>query len=400
MIDITKHSFLKYFLFGSLYFSEGIELALATVIIPVYLHVEKGLSIPLTTLIAGLVMFPWMLKFIWGGIVDYFIKAGRKRFIIFGGLLGAFSFFILIFIDPVVAIIPFVFFLFLSHVGVGFLDVSADAWAIELSEEQERGKINSAMFSGLFIGMAIGAALLAYIAQEYGYDIAFLMTGILVILIILYPLSIKDVRIVKKRPKMGSLLYSEFKKRTTQLVTIFVPLLLISIGLLTFAIPLYMTDNLQLNVSEIGLIVSSFPIATIVGALLSGPATDRWGRKKPIAFFAIASAFFTASLIFANTWVILAIIFSTIGFLRGGYYVGINALLMDITNPKVAATQFSILTSIGNFGELFGGMIGGTLIALLGFQRVFLYAALFFGPALIILYLIRIKKKNYQPSIS
>jgi len=400
MIDITKHSFLKYFLFGSLYFSEGIELALATVIIPVYLHVEKGLSIPLTTLIAGLVMFPWMLKFIWGGIVDYFIKSGRKRFIIFGGLLGAFSFFILIFIDPVVAIIPFVFFLFLSHVGVGFLDVSADAWAIELSEEQERGKINSAMFSGLFIGMAIGAALLAYIAQEYGYDIAFLMTGILVILIILYPLSIKDVRIVKKRPKMGSLLYSEFKKRTTQLVTIFVPLLLISIGLLTFAIPLYMTDNLQLNVSEIGLIVSSFPIATIVGALLSGPATDRWGRKKPIAFFAIASAFFTASLIFANTWVILAIIFSTIGFLRGGYYVGINALLMDITNPKVAATQFSILTSIGNFGELFGGMIGGTLIALLGFQRVFLYAALFFGPALIILYLIRIKKKNYQPSIS
>jgi PAT family beta-lactamase induction signal transducer AmpG len=392
MIDITKHSFLKYFLFGSLYFSEGIEIALATVIIPIYLHVEKGLSIPLTTLIAGLVMFPWMLKFIWGGITDYFIKAGRKRFIIFGGLLGAFSFFILIFIDPIVAIIPFVFFLFLSHVGVGFLDVSADAWAIELSEEQERGKINSAMFSGLFIGMAIGAALLSYIAQEFGYNIAFLITGIIVILIILYPLSVKDERIVKKRPKMGSLLYSEFKKKTTQLVTIFVPLLLISIGLLTFAIPLYMTDSLQLKVSEIGLIISLFPIATIIGALVSGPATDIWGRKKPIAFFAIASAIFTASLIFANTWLILAIIFSTIGFLRGGYYVGINALLMDITNPKVAATQFSILTSIGNFGELFGGMIGGTLIALLGFQRVFLYAALFFGPALIILYLIRIKR--------
>jgi len=248
------------------------------------------------------------------------------------------------------------------------------------------------MFSGLFIGMAIGSALLAYIAQEYGYNIAFLITGILVILIILYPLSVKDVRIVKKRPKMGSLLYSEFKKKTTLLVTIFIPLLLVSIGLLTFAIPLYMTDSLQLDVSEIGLIVSLFPIATIIGALIGGPATDRLGRKKPIAFFAIASAIFTASLIFANTWLILAIVFSTIGFLRGGYYVGINALLMDITNPKVAATQFSILTGIGNFGELFGGMIGGTLIALLGFQRVFLYAALFFGPALLILYLIRIKK--------
>lgn len=392
MIDINKHSFLKYLLFGSLYFSEGMELALATVIIPIYLHVEKGMSLPLTTLIAGLVMVPWVLKFIWGGIVDYFIKFGRKRFIIFGGFLGVISFFTLIFIDPAVAIIPFIFFLFLSHVGIGFLDVSADAWAIELSQEHERGKINSAMFSGLFIGVAVGVVLLSHIAQEFGYSIAFLTTGLIVFLIILYPLFIKDAKILKKRPKMGTILLNEFRKPTTQLVAIFVPLLLISIGLLTFAIPLYMVDSLQLKVSEIGLIVSLFPIATIVGTLVSGPITDRWGRKGPIAFFALASAFFTASLIFANTWLILAVVFSTIGFLRGGYYVGINALLMDITNPKVGAVQFSLLTSIGNFGELFGGMIAGTLIVLLGFHRFFLYAALFFGPALIILYLIRFKK--------
>jgi len=392
MIDINKHSFLKYLLFGSLYFSEGMELALATVIIPIYLHVEKGMSLPLTTLIAGLVMVPWVLKFIWGGIVDYFIKFGRKPFILFGGFLGVISFFTLIFIDPAVAIIPFMFFLFLSHVGIGFLDVSADAWAIELSQEHERGKINSAMFSGLFIGVAVGVALLSHIAQEFGYSIAFLTTGLIVFLIILYPLFIKDAKILKKRPKMGTILLNEFRKPTTQLVAIFVPLLLISIGLLTFAIPLYMVDSLQLKVSEIGLIVSLFPIATIVGTLVSGPITDRWGRKGPIAFFALASAFFTASLIFANTWLILAVVFSTIGFLRGGYYVGINALLMDITNPKVGAVQFSLLTSIGNFGELFGGMIAGTLIVLLGFHRFFLYAALFFGPALIILYLIRFKK--------
>ena len=392
MIDINKHSFLKYLLFGSLYFSEGMELALATVIIPIYLHVEKGVSLPLTTLIAGLVMVPWVLKFIWGGIVDYFIKFGRKRFIIFGGFLGVISFFTLIFIDPAVAIIPFIFFLFLSHVGIGFLDVSADAWAIELSQEHERGKINSAMFSGLFIGMAVGVALLSHIAQEFGYSIAFLTTGLIVFLIILYPLSVKDVKILKKRPKMRSILLNEFRKPTTQLVAIFVPLLLVSIGLLTFAIPLYMVDSLQLKVSEIGLIVSLFPIATIVGTLVSGPITDKWGRKGPIAFFVLASAFFTASLIFANTWLILAVVFSTIGFLRGGYYVGINALLMDITNPKVGAAQFSLLTSIANFGELFGGMIAGTLIVLLDFHRFFLYAALFFGPALLVLYLIRIKK--------
>ena len=392
IIDISKKSYLKYFLFGSLYFSEGIELALASVVIPLYLHIEKGVSLPLTTLIAGLVMIPWILKFFWGGIVDYFMKFGRKRFILFGGLLGSASFFILIFIDPVVALIPFIFFLFLSHVGVGFLDVSADAWAIELSKKHERGKINSAMFSGLFIGMAVGSALLTYIAQEFGYNIAFLSTGIIVILIILFPLSVKDPRIIKKRPKMGKLLIKEFRKKTTQMVTIFGPLLLISIGLLTLTFPLYLSEGINLEISHIGLIVAISPVATIFGALIGGPMSDKYGRKLPLYIFILGSGLFTAAIILSNAWIALAVVFGIIGFLRGGYYVVINALLMDITNPKIGATQFSILTSVANVGELSGRMFGGTLIALLGYHRVFLYAALVFGPALIILYLIKLEK--------
>lgn len=397
MIDISKRSYLKYLLFGSLYFAEGLELALATVIIPIYLHTEKGFSLPLTTLIAGMVMVPWVLKFIWGGIVDYFIRFGRKWFILMGSLLGVVSFFILVFIDPVVALIPFVFFLFLSHVGVGFLDVSADAWAIEMSQEEERGKLNGAMFTGLFGGMAVGAAFLSFIAQLFGYSAAFLTTGLFILLAIIFPLTIKEVKMVKKRQKMGSLLVGEFKKKTTQLIAIFAPMLAISIGLLTFVIPLYMSTSLQLDLAQIGLIVSVFPIATVVGSLIGGALADKWGRKNPLYVFIWASIFFTAALIFANTWLILAVIYGIIGFLRGGYYVAEMAMCMDVTNPKVGATQFSILTSLGNVGELGGGMAGGTLIALLGFSRTFLYAAWIFGPALLILHFIKLKKRVRKP---
>lgn len=397
MIDISKRSYLKYLLFGSLYFAEGLEIALATVIIPIYLHTEKGFSLPSTTLIAGIVMMPWVLKFIWGGIVDYFIRFGRKRFILMGSLLGVVSFFILAFIDPAVALISFVFFLFLSHVGVGFLDVSADAWAIEMSHEGERGKLNGAMFAGLFGGMAVGAAFLSFIAQLFGYSAAFLTTGLLILLVIIFPLTIKEVKMVKKRQKMGSLLVGEFKKKTTQLVAIFLPMLAISEGLLVFAIPLYMSTSLQLNLAQIGLIVSVFPIATVVGALVGGALADKWGRKNPLYVFIWASIFFTAALIFANTWLILAVIYGIIGFLRGGYYVAKMAMCMDITNPKIGATQFSILTSLGNVGELGGGMAGGTLIALLGFSRVFLYSAWIFGPALLILHFIKLKKCVRKP---
>ena len=92
MIDITKKSRSKYILFGSLYFSEGLQFALTTVVISIYL-LNKGISIPLTTLIAGVTAAPWYLKFIFAPIIDHFYSFGKKPFIIIGGLLGAIGLF-------------------------------------------------------------------------------------------------------------------------------------------------------------------------------------------------------------------------------------------------------------------------------------------------------------------
>jgi len=62
MIDITKNKFSKYFLFGSLYISEGIEFSLATLIVTFYLA-DKGLPTELITAVAAAALIPWFLKF-------------------------------------------------------------------------------------------------------------------------------------------------------------------------------------------------------------------------------------------------------------------------------------------------------------------------------------------------
>ena len=80
MIDITQSKTTKYLLFSSQYFNQGIIIAIIRVILPLYL-VEIEYPIPLVTLITGLIWIPWSIKFIWGGIVDYYIKFGRKIFI-------------------------------------------------------------------------------------------------------------------------------------------------------------------------------------------------------------------------------------------------------------------------------------------------------------------------------
>lgn len=393
MIDISKKSYLKYILFGSLYFSQGLIFAIATVIINVYLDC-KDIPDTIIGLIIAIAYIPWVTKFIFGGIVDHFISIRRRKFIIFGGLLSASSLFIISFIDPASALIPFTFFVFLGSCGIAFLDVSADAWAIEISEVKERGKINGVMFAGLFIGITVSLIVLGAIAETYSYSFSFLIAATILLLIIIFPMLVKDTIKPKRKEKMGKLLISEFKKKNTQIVTLFLPISAISFGLLGVVIPQYLNDVLMLNIGQITLIMAIGYLVTAGGNIIGGFFTDHWGRKKALYLFLSLNLVFAAALIFGDTWLKLAILWCIVGFLHGGHYSAFGALSMDVTNPKIGAAQYSILMSIGNTGEMGGAAASGSLITALGFTRVFLYSGLIYGPALLILRFIKPKYKD------
>lgn len=61
---------------------------------------------------------------------------------------------------------------------------------------------------------------------------------------------------------------------------------------------------------------------------------------------------------------------------------------MDVIVQKVDATQYSILTSLGNAGITFRVSHSGSMLIVLGFCRIFLYGSWIFGFALIFQYLI------------
>jgi predicted MFS family arabinose efflux permease len=67
---------------------------------------------------------------------------------------------------------------------------------------------------------------------------------------------------------------------------------------------------------------------------------------------------------------------------------------MDVTNPKIGAAQYSLLMAFGNAGEMGGTAASGSLITSLGYNRVFLYSGLIYGPALLVLRFIKSKFKN------
>jgi len=393
MIDVTKHRFLQYFLFSSLYFSEGFKWSIAIVILPLYFD-DIGISPSILGIIVAIITLPMVIKFLFGGIIDHYIRFGRKIFVIIGGITSIISFFLLAFVDPVVALIPFSIIFFIGVCGISFLDVSADAWAIEIAREDERGKINGVMFAGIFIGLSIGSFLFTQIVAIYGYSYVFLLSSFIVFLVILFPLFVKDVRkVVKKKQKVGKLLLNEFKRRSVQAISIFAPFSAVGGGVILLLAPLYMLNNLNLELTQIGMISMISPIATIIGCLVWGTIADSLGRKNTLYIVLFGSLVFTALLVFANTWYLFLIIYTILGFFFGGYYAVSCALLMDVTNPAIAASQFSILTALFNLGEMgIGHGLAGIMVDTLGFERVFLYSAIFYGASILILYFVRIKK--------
>ena len=391
MIDLEKYSIAKYFLFSSLYFSEGLKWSIAVVIFPLYFN-DLGISATILGLVIALTGLPTMIKFLFGGIIDYFIKHGRKKFVLIGGLVTSLSLFGIAFINPATFLIPFIIVFFIGVMGITFLDVAADAWAIEITKEEERGKINGGMFAGIFIGMSVGSLLFTQIASKISYNAVFLVSGLMVLLIIIFPLSIKEVKKIKRIPKMTSALIIEFKKKYVQIFCLFAPASAISGGLLLIVVPLYMKNVLMMNVEQVGLIAAIFPITNIFGALVGGALADNYDRKPILYIVFFGSMVFSASLIFADTWQILAIIYGIIGFLFGGLYASLGALSMDVTNPRLAGVQFSIYMALFNVGEIgIGNGMAGILLDNLGYERVFLYSGLFYGLAILILYYVRVK---------
>jgi MFS family permease len=368
-------------------------MAIGFVIIPVY-FVEKNIALPMIGLAIAIASIPVIIKFVWGGIVDYFARYGRKRFIFLGGVLFSSSTLILALIDPAEMLPLFIFFMFLSVIGLGFLDVSADAWAIEICRKEEFGKVNGAMYAGQYTGMAVGTIAFGLIAEQINYSSVFFIAGMLLFVIIFIPLLVKETIHIKKRQKVALMLLNEFKKQTTQIVAVLALFITVNRGMLMLLIPLYMKVGLSLDIAQIGLIVTVFPISSAIGSITGGIIADRFQRKTSLYLFVSMSMIFSASLITATSWEVLAILYGAIGLLQGCYIAAAAAVFMDITNPRIGATQFSIFTGIGNGGMTAGETLSGIFVSAVGFTGAFLYSAWFFGPVLFIIYFIRYEKNR------
>jgi PAT family beta-lactamase induction signal transducer AmpG len=384
LIDLNIHKKFRHLLFGGLYFSEGLYQLLLVVVVPLYL-LEKNVSIPIITLVLGLGEAPWALKFVWGGIADIYQKYGRRKFTIFGAILGAGSFFILSLIDQFFSIIFFTIFLIIGHIGIGFLDSSADAWAIDITKKEERGKINASMNSGKEISNALFSPIIIIIAITFGYHVSFFLMGLIISMIIILPAIVKETKVERKKEKIWFLMKNEFKKKSTIFTTIYIFLVNLNPGILVSLIVIYGKTVLNLDDFTIAIIGAIMLLSIVPGSYVGGFLADKYGRKNTSLLFLIMILFTTLGFSLTSDLIPTIILLAIIDFAWNGMFSSNSSLLMDITNPKIGASELSIISSIGNAGNVIPSAIAGSLVVLIGFNNIFILSSFVVIPPIIML---------------
>jgi len=387
--DLEKRGYLKYLLFANLYFPEGISNILVPVLIPVYL-VSLDFPVEIITVVVGFGLIPWIIKFLWSGIIDIFISKGRKFFVIIGGLIAVFCLISLFFISPLTLLIPFIIILFLSQIGQTLLDSAADAWGIDVSTKENRGKLNGAMKLGMVLGSGIGAIVLASFAEFFGNNYMFLIAGLIILLNLILPTVIRETVKKTKDQKVTKLLLIELKKRYAKLLLFYIPLATMGSGIFAFGIPIFASNILNLSTGEIGLIAGLGTIFAIPGSIVGGIISDKLERKKSIFIFIVPTAFLIFLVILSNNIAYVIFLYSIIIFLFSGFAASLHSFNMDATNPKIGGTQFSLYNGLANLGYIGAGTITGSIIAILGYNYMFILSGLVLLPPLIILHFIKI----------
>ncbi|MCL4270015.1 MAG: MFS transporter [Anaerolineales bacterium] len=155
-------------------------------------------------------------------------------------------------------------------------------------------------------------------------------------------------------------LYNEFPRRFWIIVLTF---FIDSIGgtLLFPFFSLYITDRFNVGMTEAGMVLAMFSIFGIIGNMIGGALTDRFGRRKLILFGLIFSALSTLTLGFVNSLAVLFPLAAFIGLLSDIAGPAHQAMMADILDEKQRQEGFGLMRVIRNLAWIIGPSIGGFL---------------------------------------
>lgn len=148
---------------------------------------------------------------------------------------------------------------------------------------------------------------------------------------------------------------------------------------------LYITQKFQVGMTQAGAVLGLFSIFGLVGGMIGGALTDKFGRRNLIIFGLVFSALSTLSLGFVQQFATLFPLVVVIGLLSNIAGPAHSAMIADILPEKKRQEGFGILRVVFNMSWIIGPSIGG-FIANRSFFALFVIDAIISSVVAVLFY--------------
>ena len=367
--------------FFFLYVTEGIPLGFAAIAVATQLRRQGVGPAEIGAFVASFYL-PWAFKWAFGPFIDVFRskRLGHRRAWILGTQIVMAATLLVLVLVPMPAGLWIFTAILLVHNSFGAMqDVAIDALACNTLREDERGLANGLMFAGAAIGQTIGGSGVLFLMAYFSFQFSFIFVAAAILAVTAFVvLPMKEALI--EGPVAGTLREAgaEMKKFAIDAFRSFIGskgafsgvfFVLLPAGAMSLGLALQsnLAVELGFNDNDVAQLNLASQVTSAIGMVVGGLLSDRLGRRRTLFVYFLGMSPPVLYLMWVlqqhgyvmprtpgsspiEPVLVTALWVSSICYsvFQGLMYGTRAAIMMDVTNPRVAATQFTAYMALAN----------------------------------------------------
>ncbi len=239
----------------------------------------------------------------------------------------------------------------------------------DLVDEDERGKWIGIVMGGYGAGFVLGPVLGGLLYDSWGFAAPFIVSAILgAIAFVAAFLLVPETRTAEVRHRdqlrarrtTATQSKETFRQSLPRPLTVFGTLLLVDF-MASFAFAFvepqmvfYLYDELLWSTVQFGVVVAAYGLAMMLGQILLGQASDRFGRKPVIVLGIILNSLLYVSITFARDYAIIVGLAMIAGLGEALRVPATSANYLDISEPQHRSRVLGVKSSALSLGGVLG----------------------------------------------
>jgi MFS family permease len=263
------------------------------------------------------------------------------------------------------------------------------SYVSKLFTSEKRGRALGVFQAVEMIGSFLGQTIGGYAAAMYGARINFLLTAVMSIIALGSVLLIKgngsQITVTQKAsfiPTREEMIKVLNKTVIAACVINFVGMM-INNGLLGTILPIYVTEDVGLPLTQYAWLVSASTVGSVTGNLIGGAGSDKIGRKKMLIIGFVVGAGAIFGLTIFTGFAPLMVMMLGKGIFWGIVYGVVPAYIADAVPDEVRGIGIGTFRTFMDMGGLAGPVIMTSIVSAFGGAQGYTYS-FYFGAVTIL----------------